>query len=71
MQSQFGSSLYVSEAQIIPVLGLSRSTLRRMVREGLFPMPVRFRGSVRYYVPEVMRTLGELHAARKARHETK
>jgi predicted DNA-binding transcriptional regulator AlpA len=65
MQSQFGPCLYVSQAQLISVMGISRSTLRRMVRDGLFPMPVPFRGSMRYSVPEVMRTLAELHAARK------
>ncbi len=71
MQTVFGTQLYVSEAEVVAVLGLSRSTLRRLVHDGGFPMPVRFRGSNRYYVPEVLGTLRALHAARGANHEAK
>jgi len=71
MESVFGSNLYVSEAQVVAVLGLSRSTLRRLIQDGGFPMPVRFRGSNRFFVPEVLSTLRALHAARGANHEAK
>lgn len=71
MKSIFGNHLYVSEAEIIAVLRLSRSTLRRLIHEGGFPLPVRFRGSNRFFVPEVLRTLSALHAARGDGREAK
>jgi len=71
METLFGSHLYVSEADLVVALGLSRSTLRRLIRDGGFPLPVRFRGSNRFFVPEVLGALRELHAARGRNHEAK
>ena len=40
-KSMFGARLYLREHELLERLPFSRSTLRRMIRRGAFPAPVR------------------------------
>jgi predicted DNA-binding transcriptional regulator AlpA len=72
MESPFGPRLYVTQAAIAEVVGLSRKTLWRLTSAGQFTGPVELKpGLWRYYVPDVLACLVEWNGRLVVKREKK